>query len=318
MAGSRYAEGRRSPPYLRPETPALLVQTDSLSKRYGRLAALVECSFGVERGEILGLLGPNGAGKTTLLRLLLGYLQADGGAGDDRRARLLSAERRRASAAVVPAGRRAAVSAARRPRDAAAVFAAAAGASCWSARSKLAERLQLDLSRRVGQMSTGMRQKLALVVALAPDVPLVILDEPTSNLDPTVRREVIELIRESRAGGQDGAVLVARAVGGRRRVRPRDRAARRAAGRLGARGRRAAAASHPRGAAPARSRRRRRSWRRSSTIERGANGDVTILTAGRPGAAVGLARRSSRSRGCRSSRSACGRSTNGTTRGSAP
>jgi ABC-2 type transport system ATP-binding protein len=64
----------------------------------------------------------------------------------------------------------------------------------------LAERLQLDLSRRA--MSTGMRQKLALVVALAPDVPLVILDEPTTNLDPTVRREVVEVIRESRSSGR--------------------------------------------------------------------------------------------------------------------
>jgi ABC-2 type transport system ATP-binding protein len=57
----------------------VLVETDGLSKRYGRVAALVECSLGVERGEILGLLGPNGAGKTTLLRLLLGYLKPTAG-----------------------------------------------------------------------------------------------------------------------------------------------------------------------------------------------------------------------------------------------
>jgi ABC-2 type transport system ATP-binding protein len=67
---------------------------------------------------------------------------------------------------------------------------------------KLAGRLQLDLSRRVRQMSTGMRQKLALAVALTPDVPLVILDEPTANLDPTVRRDVIDLIREARTAGK--------------------------------------------------------------------------------------------------------------------
>jgi ABC-2 type transport system ATP-binding protein len=66
----------------------------------------------------------------------------------------------------------------------------------------LAERLQLDLTRRVRQMSTGMRQKLALAVTLTPDVPLVILDEPTANLDPTVRRDVVELIREARAEGR--------------------------------------------------------------------------------------------------------------------
>jgi ABC-2 type transport system ATP-binding protein len=67
---------------------------------------------------------------------------------------------------------------------------------------RLAERLQLDLTRRVRQMSTGMRQKLALAVTLTPDVPLVILDEPTANLDPTVRRDVMELIREARGEGK--------------------------------------------------------------------------------------------------------------------
>ena len=67
---------------------------------------------------------------------------------------------------------------------------------------QLAERLGLDLSRRVSQMSTGMRQKLALAAVLAVDVPLLILDEPTSNLDPTVRGTVSTLVREARAGGR--------------------------------------------------------------------------------------------------------------------
>jgi ABC-2 type transport system ATP-binding protein len=67
---------------------------------------------------------------------------------------------------------------------------------------ELATRLGLELSRRVAQMSTGMRQKLALVVALAPDAPLVILDEPTSNLDPTVRRDVTALLGEARQQGK--------------------------------------------------------------------------------------------------------------------
>jgi ABC-2 type transport system ATP-binding protein len=67
---------------------------------------------------------------------------------------------------------------------------------------RLADRLSLDLTRRVGQMSTGMRQKLALSAALAVDVPLLVLDEPTSNLDPTVRSTVVALIREARAEGR--------------------------------------------------------------------------------------------------------------------
>jgi ABC-2 type transport system ATP-binding protein len=67
---------------------------------------------------------------------------------------------------------------------------------------ELAERLGLDLSRKVAQMSTGMRQKVALATALSVDVPLLILDEPTSNLDPTVRGTVTTLIREARTAGR--------------------------------------------------------------------------------------------------------------------
>jgi ABC-2 type transport system ATP-binding protein len=67
---------------------------------------------------------------------------------------------------------------------------------------QLAERLALDLTRKVSQMSTGMRQKLALGAVLAVDVPLLVLDEPTSNLDPTVRSQVLALIREARAAGR--------------------------------------------------------------------------------------------------------------------
>jgi ABC-2 type transport system ATP-binding protein len=67
---------------------------------------------------------------------------------------------------------------------------------------QLAERLELDLSRRVALMSTGMRQKLALAATLAADAPLLILDEPTNNLDPTVRGVVMALVAEARQQGR--------------------------------------------------------------------------------------------------------------------
>lgn len=183
------------------ETAALLVETHSLSKRYGRLAALVECSFGVEPGEILGLLGPNGAGKTTLLRLLLGYLKPTAGRavvdGLDCYRQSVEVHRR---LSYLPGDAR--LFRHLDGRETLEFFSQLRPGATVQRAAALAERLQLDLSRRVGQMSTGMRQKLALVVALAPDVPLVILDEPTTNLDPTVRREVIDVIRESRVHGR--------------------------------------------------------------------------------------------------------------------
>ena len=67
---------------------------------------------------------------------------------------------------------------------------------------QLARRLELDLSRRVAYMSTGMRQKLALAVTLSADVPLLILDEPTSNLDPSMRSEVTALVCGARRQGR--------------------------------------------------------------------------------------------------------------------
>ena len=57
----------------------MLVETQQLSKRYGRVTSLLGCTLSVERGEVFGLLGPNGAGKTTLLRLLMGFLRPSGG-----------------------------------------------------------------------------------------------------------------------------------------------------------------------------------------------------------------------------------------------
>ena len=67
---------------------------------------------------------------------------------------------------------------------------------------ELAERLDLDTSRRVAMMSTGMRQKLALAATLSHDAPLFILDEPTANLDPNVRTSVMELIDELKHQGR--------------------------------------------------------------------------------------------------------------------
>jgi ABC-2 type transport system ATP-binding protein len=68
--------------------------------------------------------------------------------------------------------------------------------------ARVADRLELDCRRQVARMSTGMRQKLALAVVLATDAALVILDEPTANLDPTARAEVLKLVLEARAAGR--------------------------------------------------------------------------------------------------------------------
>lgn len=179
----------------------VIVQTHQLTKVYGPLAALADCSLGVEPGEVYGLLGPNGAGKTTLIRLLLGYLRPTSGwakiAGLDCQRQSVAVRRQ---VAYLPA--EASMFPHMRGREALAFFAEIRPGGDLARSLKLAERLELDLSRRVSFMSTGMKQKLALAATLAAGTPLYILDEPTANLDPTVRATVLAMVGEARAEGR--------------------------------------------------------------------------------------------------------------------
>jgi ABC-2 type transport system ATP-binding protein len=179
----------------------MLVETRSLTKRYGRFAALDQCSLQIGRGEVFGLLGPNGAGKTTLLRVLMGYLRPTSGEalidghrcwGDSRRVHQ--------QVSYLPGETR--LFRQMDGRDVLSFFGGLRPKGTLERSLQLAERLDLDLSRGVAMMSTGMRQKLALAVALAPETPLVILDEPTSNLDPTVRNEVGQLVMDAKKSGR--------------------------------------------------------------------------------------------------------------------
>jgi ABC-2 type transport system ATP-binding protein len=179
----------------------MFVQTQSLTKRYGRVTALEDCTLEVRAGEVFGLLGPNGAGKTTLLRLLLGFLRPTAGS-----ARIDSLDCYHQALAVharvsyLPGEAR--LFRTMRGRDVLRFFSEVRADGSLSRAVALADRLGLDLSRQVAAMSTGMRQKLALVAVLAVEAPLLILDEPTSNLDPTVRHEVIDLVGEARQSGR--------------------------------------------------------------------------------------------------------------------
>ncbi|MEX2187064.1 MAG: ABC transporter ATP-binding protein [Pirellulales bacterium] len=181
----------------------MLIETFNLTKRYGSLAALDDCSLGIRPGEVFGLLGPNGAGKTTLLRLLLGFLRPTSGRavvdGFDCVRESLAVRRR---VAYLPGEAR--LFRSMRGHEVLGLLAGLRpGGGPQHKRSlAIAERLELDTSRRVAMMSTGMRQKLALAATMAADTPIVILDEPTANLDPTVRHTVLAMVREAKAGGR--------------------------------------------------------------------------------------------------------------------
>jgi ABC-2 type transport system ATP-binding protein len=184
------------------------VRCSALGKRYGRRDALVGLDLVVRPGEVVGYLGPNGAGKTTTLRLLTGALRpTTGGAtvaghscwragpAAHRLVGYLPAEpvfERRLDGRAVLAG--AARASGRPPRQAAAV------------QERMAGRLGLDLRRPTGQLSRGNRQKLAVVRALWHAPAVLLLDEPSTGLDPLVREVLRELVREAADGG--AAVLL--------------------------------------------------------------------------------------------------------------
>lgn len=178
-----------------------LVQTDRLGKCYGSVTALVDCSLDVRAGEVFGLLGPNGSGKTTLLRLLMGFLRPTTG-----RAEISGLDCYRQSVEVhrlvsyLPGDVR--LFRQMRGREVLRFFSGVRRRGGFRRSLELAERLDLELSRKVVFYSTGMRQKLALAACLAVDAPLLILDEPTSNLDPTIRGEVLSIVREARQAGR--------------------------------------------------------------------------------------------------------------------
>ena len=182
------------------------VITNVLSKRYGDFLALDGVSLEIGDGEVFGLLGPNGAGKSTLIRCLLGFLKPTSGSatinGMDCHLERVAVH---AKLSYLPGDAR--MYRTMRARGLLKLFAGlrdggSSKGDTYQAALDVAEQLELDLSRWVGLMSTGMKQKLALSIALSVDAPLLILDEPTANLDPTVRGQVLSLIKEAKKRGQ--------------------------------------------------------------------------------------------------------------------
>jgi ABC-2 type transport system ATP-binding protein len=184
-----------------------LIETNRLTKQFGDFTPLSCCSLQVQQGEVFGLLGPNGAGKSTLIRLLLGFLSPSSGsatiAGFDCWRQRDQVHQR---LSYIPGDAR--LFRMMKGRQILNLFAEfrTSGRQELHRRiekgMQLAKILELDLTRWVGLMSTGMRQKLALVVCFMAETPVLILDEPTANLDPTVRAAVLDLIADAKGAKQ--------------------------------------------------------------------------------------------------------------------
>src|SRR6187551_899286 len=177
-----------------------VIETDGLTKLYGKARGIEDVTFSVEPGEVFGFLGPNGAGKTTAIRTLLDMLHPTRGS-----ARIFGLDSHRDSVAIrarlgnLPGdfgyGRQST------GREALRLLARLRGVDGLGRASELAERFQADLDRQLGQLSRGNRQKIGLILATFHSPELLILDEPTSGLDPLMQEEFMELVSEERERG---------------------------------------------------------------------------------------------------------------------
>ena len=177
------------------------ISVSGLVKTFGRTRALDGLDLTVRTGEVHGFLGPNGAGKTTTIRVLLGLLRADAGT-----ARLLDGDPWRDTAEL---HRRLAYV----PGDVTLwpnlsggevidLLGRLRGGLDQKKRAKLLERFDLDPTKKCRTYSKGNRQKVALVAALASDVGLLVLDEPTAGLDPLMEAVFRDCIGDERANGR--------------------------------------------------------------------------------------------------------------------
>jgi ABC-2 type transport system ATP-binding protein len=179
----------------------MLLHTEQLTKKYGSFLALDRLDLDVGPGEIVGLLGPNGSGKSTALRLMLGFLRPTSGrasiAGHDCWADSVNARRH---VSYLPGELR--------------LYENMNGLQLIDFLSdlrrheptdrvdQLARQFDIDIKRPLSVMSSGMKRKIALMQVLLPETPLVILDEPTNTLDPSMRDQLLGQLVEAKQRGQ--------------------------------------------------------------------------------------------------------------------
>lgn len=175
------------------------IVTTKLSKRFGRVRAVTDLSLEVRAGEIVGFLGPNGAGKTTTIRMLMGFINPTAGHCAVLGGSLRAKPRLRRRVGYLPGDFR--IDAKMSGRDLFRWFGRLRGGVNKASVDGLAERLQLDPTRPFAALSKGNRQKVGIVQAFMNDPEVLILDEPTTGLDPLIQREFLNLVREAAGGG---------------------------------------------------------------------------------------------------------------------
>ena len=177
-----------------------VIKTAKLTKYYGKSRGIVDLDLTVSKGEFFGFIGPNGAGKSTTIRTLLGLISPTSGSAEilgkdvtKEKESILQNIGYLPSEALFYGGMKV--------KDILKLSADLRKKDCATEGKLLCERLQLDMSRKVDELSFGNRKKVAIVCALQHKPELLILDEPTSGLDPLMQREFFDILQERNKAG---------------------------------------------------------------------------------------------------------------------
>lgn len=176
------------------------IQTTNLTKYYGKSRGIVDLNLAVKKGEFFGFIGPNGAGKSTCIRTLLGLIKNTAGSAtvlgldiEKDKTEILKRVGYMPSETMFYSGMRV--------KDVLKLSADLRGENCAEEARVLCERLQLDVNKKVEELSFGNKKKVSIVCALQHEPELLILDEPTSGLDPLMQREFFQILQERNAKG---------------------------------------------------------------------------------------------------------------------
>lgn len=176
------------------------IRTVKLTKYYGRAKGIENLNLTVQKGEFFGFIGPNGAGKSTTIRTLLGLIAPTNGTAEifgldivKEKENILQKVGYLPSEVVFYPGMRV--------KDVLKLSADLHKKDCTEEVKMLCERLQLDGSRKVDELSFGNRKKVAIVCALQHRPELLVLDEPTGGLDPLMQKEFFDILRERNKAG---------------------------------------------------------------------------------------------------------------------
>ena len=177
-----------------------IIALNGLTKRYGKRRGISDLSFSVNAGEIFGFIGPNGAGKSTTIRTLMGLIRPTGGNaaifGLDCQTQASEIAR---NVGYLPSENSYYEN--MKVHQLLQYTADLYGMDCWSKANDLAARLDLDLYRKISDLSLGNRKKAGIVSALITGPKLVIMDEPTSGLDPLIQQAFYEILEEENRRG---------------------------------------------------------------------------------------------------------------------